>query len=114
MTIIVALGTISVSQTSETIETEKAVHKLIDYCTTHPDATLRYKASCMIIRAHNDAYYLSESQAMSRSGECFYMGDATDYISRPNGEIMVISTIIRNVMSLAADAECGELFYNSK
>ena len=27
---------------------------------------------------------------------------------------MVISTIMRNVMSLAVGAECGALFYNSK
>ena len=34
--------------------------------------------------------------------------------NRPNGAIMVISTIIHNVMSSAAEAEFGALFYNAK
>ena len=42
------------------------------------------------------------------------MGGTNEDINRPNGEIMIISTIMRNIMSLAAEAECGELFYNSK
>ena len=42
------------------------------------------------------------------------MGGATNDISRPNCTIMVISTIIHNVMSLAEEAEWGALFYNSK
>ena len=42
------------------------------------------------------------------------MGYTTNNISRPNCVIMVISTIICNIMLLAAEAERGELFYNYK
>ena len=42
------------------------------------------------------------------------MGNATNYLSQPNGVIMVISTIMRNVILLEVEAECGELFYNAK
>ena len=42
------------------------------------------------------------------------MGGANYDGKRPNGAIMVISTIISNVMSSAAEAECGALFYNAK
>ena len=42
------------------------------------------------------------------------MGGANDDSNRSNGAIMVISTIICNVMSSAAEAECGALLYNSK
>ena len=93
---------------------ENSIHKLLDYCATYPDATLRYKASDMIVKAHSDASYLSEPQSRIRSGEFFYMGDTTDYLSRPNGAIMVISTIISNVMLSEAEAECGALLYNAK
>ena len=39
--ILVALGKSSEAQTSGTIETKKVINKLIDYCTTHPFATLQ-------------------------------------------------------------------------
>ena len=42
------------------------------------------------------------------------MGGTNEDNNRPNGEIMVTSTIMRNVMSSAAEAGCGALFYNAK
>ena len=36
------------------------------------------------------------------------------YNNRPNGAIMVIPDIMRNVISSSAEAECGVLFYNTK
>ena len=42
------------------------------------------------------------------------MGGARNESNRPNGEIMILSTIIRNLMSSTAEAECGGLFYNAK
>ena len=62
-TILTTLGTITAAQTSGTIETEKAAQKLIDYYATHPDATLHYKTSGMILKAHSDASYFTESKA---------------------------------------------------
>ena len=44
----------------------------------------------------------------------FYMGGAINDSNRPNGAIMVILTIIRNLMSSAEEAECGAFFYNAK
>ena len=42
------------------------------------------------------------------------MGGTSEDNNQPNGVIMVISNIMRNVMSSAEDAECGALFYNAK
>ena len=42
------------------------------------------------------------------------MRGANDDSNQQNGAIMVISTIICNIISLAAEAECGALFYNEK
>ena len=103
MKILVALDTISAAQTSRTIETEKAIQKLLDYCATHPDATLQYKSIIMILKAHSAASYLYESQGRIISGGLLYMVDATNDLSQPNDVIMVISTIIHNVMLSAAE-----------
>ena len=42
------------------------------------------------------------------------MGGANEDSNKSNGAIMVISTIMRNVMSSAVETERGELFYNNK
>ena len=41
------------------------------------------------------------------------MGGISEDSNRPNGVIMVISTIMRSVLSSAAEADCGELYYNA-
>ena len=108
----VALGKFAAEQTSGKIETEKAMHKVLDYCAIHPNATLRYNASWMVTKAHSGASYLSESLSRIRAGSFFYMGGTNEDTNRPNREIMIISTITCNVMSSAAEVECGALFYN--
>ena len=78
LTILVTLGKISAAQTSGKTKTEKAMHKLIDYCATHTNSTLRYKASSMVLKSHSDASYFSESQSGIRAGSFFYMGGEND------------------------------------
>ena len=58
--ILVAMGKFSAAQTSETTETEKSMHKLLDYGATHPNTKLGYKASRMVLKLHSDAFYLLE------------------------------------------------------
>jgi hypothetical protein len=114
-TMLVALGTIAAQQSHGTAATADAIVQLLDYCATHPDSTIRYRASDMILRIHSDASYLSEAKARSRSGGHFYLGDKDSNSPEVgNGAILTTSTIIRNVMSSAAEAECGALFNNTK
>jgi hypothetical protein len=47
-----ALGTIAEQQAKGTEATARAVIHLLDYCVTHPDATIRYHASDMILWIH--------------------------------------------------------------
>jgi hypothetical protein len=111
---LVALGTIAAQQANGTIKTEKATAHLLDYCHTHPDAILRYRASDMILKIHSDASYLSEAKARSRAAGHFYLGDKqTNAPERDNGALLTKSTIMKNVMSSAADAETGALFENT-
>ena len=114
-TLSVALGTIASQQSKATEETNQAVNQLLDYCATHPNATIRYHASDMVLRIHSDASYHSEKDARSRSGGHFYLGNkpgnAPDF---NNGAILNPSTIMKNVMASAAEAETGALFNNTQ
>jgi hypothetical protein len=119
-TILVALGTLAANQTKATKNTMKAANQLMDYLATHPNATLRYTASNMILQVHSDASYLSESQARSRAGGLFFLGSIppTDRPSpKPpniNGAVHVNSNIMRQVLASATEAEVGALFYNAQ
>ena len=65
MTMLHALNSLASSQSKGTEETKEAMEHFLNYCATHPDATIRYQASDMILKIHSDASYLSESQARS-------------------------------------------------
>jgi hypothetical protein len=102
-------------QTRETADTAVKIIKFLNYCMTHPEATLRYHASDMILSIYIDASYLSEREAKSRTGGFFYMGSNTDKTNRlTNGAILINSTVLKHVMSSAAEAEIGTVFLNAK
>jgi hypothetical protein len=69
----------------------------------------------MIIYIHSDTSYLSEREAKSVSGGFFYMVNSADTTKElTNGEILIISTVLKHVMSSAAEAEIGAVFINAK
>ena len=72
-TALVAIGTISAEQSMATEATQDQVARLLDYFATHPDATIRYHRSGMVLYLHTDASYLSEKKARSRMGGHFYL-----------------------------------------
>ena len=123
-TMLVALGTLASAQTKGTEATATAVTQLLNYCATHPDATLRYHSSAMILHVHSDASYLSERNARSRAGGIFFLSDPPllpstsplpDAPPPPlNGAIHVHSSIMSVVLSSATEAELGALFFNGK
>jgi hypothetical protein len=56
-----------------------------------------------------------EREAKSRTDGFFYIGSNKDSTNRiTNGEILIISTIIKHVMSLTEEAEIGSVFLNAK
>jgi hypothetical protein len=102
-------------KTRATAETADKIIKLLNYCATHPEATLRYHASDMILNIHSDASHFSEREARRRAGRFFYMGRNTDKANKlTNGAIMIIRTVIKHVMSSAAESEIGAVFLNIK
>ena len=118
-TMLVALGTLGSAQTKGTKQTMEAAVNLLNYAATHPNAKVRFHASEMVLHIHSDASYLSEPEAKSRVGGYFFLDgkDNPDPLSEPpkiNGAIHVESTIMRNVMASAAEAETGGLFVNGQ
>ena len=112
-TMLPALGTIATQQSALAEKTMHKVHQFIDYAATHPDAIITYRASNMILAAHSDASYLSESKARIRAGGLFFMSNDSA-VPPNNGSVLTISKITNEVMSSAAEAELGSLFINCR
>eukprot|EP00957_Ditylum_brightwellii_P088350 6729943-Ditylum_brightwellii.AAC.1 len=111
-TMLVAIDTIAATQSKGTEATAKAVEHLLDYCASHPNKTIRYTPSNILLKVHSNASYLLIPEARSRAGGYFFLGSTTDdHMSRP---LLVISTILRNMMALVAEAELGALFVSAK
>jgi hypothetical protein len=85
--------------------------QLLDYLATHPDATIRYHTSDMILHIHSDASYLSVSHARSRLGGLFYCGDKPPNEDRLNGSIVNSAVVIKNVVA-SARHRVMEFFHN--
>jgi hypothetical protein len=88
-TIMTAIGSLASQQATATEDTEKKLTQLLNYCSTHPDATIRYHASNMILNIHSDAGYLNEPEARSRAGEHFLMSSTPkNGVQQHNGSIL--------------------------
>jgi hypothetical protein len=113
-TMLIALSTLASAQAQGTASTAYALHQLLDYCATHPDAEVRFHSSDMVLQVSSDVSYLSEPDARSRTGCHFYLGNNDDRQQQINGPILCLSSIIKHVMSCAAEAEVGSIFSNTK
>jgi hypothetical protein len=114
-TLIIRINVLASEQSKAIEVTADKVIKLLKYCNTHLETKIRYHASDMILNMHSDASYLSENEAKSRAGGFFYMGSDTKTNKKlTNGEILIVSKVLKHVMSSAAEAEIGEVFINSK
>jgi hypothetical protein len=74
-TVLMPLNDIATEKTKATEKTQAATNQLLDYLATHPHATIRYHASNMILHIHSDVSYLSVSNARSRLGGLFFLGN---------------------------------------
>ena len=113
-TILVALNTITTQKLGATQKTQQDIHWLLYYCNTHPSATIRYYASDMILKIHSDTSYLNEPEAKSRYGGHFYLSQLPLKQSTDNVTVLNTASIIKNVVSSAAEAEYGALFLNAR
>ena len=93
--------------------------QLLNYCATHPDASVRFTASNMILAIESDTSYLSVTKGRSRAAGYFYL--LTNKPPSPSGNlnqtapsISCASQVMHEVLSSAAEAELGALFHNEK
>jgi hypothetical protein len=94
-TVLMPLNDIATEQTKATEKTQATINQLLDYLATHPDATVRYHASDMILQIHSDASYLSYSNAHSRLGGLFFCGDKSPHEDNLNGSILNVASVIK-------------------
>jgi hypothetical protein len=57
-TALIPLNVIATEHITSTEKTQMAANHLLDYLATHPDTTIRYHKSDMILHIHSDASYL--------------------------------------------------------
>jgi hypothetical protein len=93
------LNYIATEQTKATEKTPAATNQMLDYLATHPDATIRYHASDMVLHIHSDAFYLLVSNAGSRLGGLFFLGNKTPEQHILNEFILNVAAVIKNVVS---------------
>ena len=120
-TMLPALGTLATQQATPTVATLTAITHLLNYCATHPEATLRFTASDMVLHVESDASYLSETRGRSRAAGIHFLSckpvsppSLTTSIPPLNGAIYVHCQILKEVVSSAAEAELAALFHNGK
>jgi hypothetical protein len=113
-TVLMPLNDIATEQTKATEKTQAATNQLLDYLATHPDATIRYHSSDMILHIHSDACYLSVSNARSGLGGLFFCGDKSPQQYTLNGSILNVASVIKNVVASAAESEVGACFHNAQ
>jgi hypothetical protein len=112
-TLAAALSTIASQQSHGTQAVMDACHQLLDYVATHPNGTIRYCASNMILALDTDGSYLSEPGAKSRAAAYFYL-TKKDNPEFHNGSVLVLSAIIKHIMASASETELAALFYGCK
>jgi hypothetical protein len=113
-TVLMPLNDIATEQTKATEKTQAVTDQLLDYLATHPDDAIRYHASDMILHIHSDASYLSVSNARSRLGGLFFLGNKSPEQDKLNGSIINLAVIIKNVVASAAESEVGACFHDAQ
>ena len=118
---VAALNAISAAQAHTTTTTMGDIIWLLNYAATHPDATIHYHYSDMILYVASDASYLCKERTCSRAGGHFFLADRLvendekpPTLLKNNDAIHTLCQIIKTVISPEAEAEIGATFINSK
>jgi hypothetical protein len=109
-----SLNDIATEQTKASENPQSATNQLLDHLATYPDAAIRYHASGMILHIHSDTSYLSVSNARSRPGGLFFLGNKSLKQDTLNGSILNVASVIKNVVASVAESEVGAYFHNAQ
>jgi hypothetical protein len=94
-TVLMPLNDIVTEQIKATEKTQSTTNQMLDYLATHPDATIRCHASDMVLHIHSDDSYLSVSNARSRLGGLFFLGNKSPKQDALNGSIINVAAVIK-------------------
>ena len=111
--LLMTLGALAVQQMAATVNARTAINQLIDYVVTYPTDGTTYFTSNMILAAHSDASFLSNSKLHSCAGSSIFLAE-DDPILQLNGPVLTISQVIKFVMASAAEAELSALFITAR
>jgi hypothetical protein len=123
-TMLVAINDLGTQQSKGTYNTMRDVTWLLNYASTHPDATVRFTGSDMCLHIESDASYLCAPKARSRAAGFHYLSSKPADPTKPpgpndppvpmNGPINVPCILMKEVLASAAEAELGATYYNGK
>ena len=87
-------------QAAATEETAYAIEQQLEYVATYPDDGILFRKINMILAAHSDASFISESKSCSRAGAHIFL---SENYPKPklNGPVLTIAQIIKIVMASA-------------
>ena len=95
---------------------QKKAQMLMDYLATYTQAKLRFYAGDMKLQVETDAACLVMPKARSRLAGHFYLSafqtPNKSYPGQYNAPILTECHTLKNVVSSAAEAECGGIFHN--
>eukprot|EP00804_Cyclotella_cryptica_P018387 CCRYP_020373-RI/>CCRYP_020373-RI protein AED:0.10 eAED:0.10 QI:0/0/0/1/0/0/2/0/334 len=111
-TMLMPIIALAAQQAKPTQATMKKVQHFLDYAATQEPAVTTYRASNMVLTIHSDAGYLNEEGARSRAGGHHFLSENVPNPSN-NGAIYNEASIIKSVMSSAAEAKLGALYTNA-
>ena len=90
--LLVAFNTLRIEHPSATKNTVITLTQLLDHYHTHPNPTLRFVTTYMMLRIHSDVACISVSKARSRAAGFFYLSSDTE--TPPlNGTVHVLCVI---------------------
>ena len=108
----VALGSIYFKQANRNETTSQSINQFLNYNVSHPDSTISYKESDMVLYVHCvDPTYQNPRTASEIWGG-FFLGSQYFDQSDNNGAIITISKIIKNIMASASEKEYVAIFIN--
>lgn len=71
--LLATLSTISSKQAKATEKMAESVMQLLDYVATYPSDGITYRTSNIVLAAHSDASFLTETGSCSRAGAHIYL-----------------------------------------
>ena len=111
-TMLTPISALSAQQAKPTQAAIRRVQHVVDYAATKEPAVTTYPANDMVLAIHSNAGYLNEEGARSRAGGHHFL---SENVASPlnNGVTYNEASIIKAVMSSAAEAKIGALYTNA-